>query len=193
MIQGVVRGRLARFQAAGHNPPPAHSPTPWPKAMPFPPLGSVVMFPLVAMTALAGGCDRITGSLRGVGGATKEEALQIDLTVVAQEFKDNRSVALEKYVGKTLEVEVEHITVASEGVTRVILRLSPTAKPADSLSVVPECTFQFDDRRNEPFRGAKTGPFHAVVRGVLVSVRAENQQGDVNTLVMSPAWIERLN
>jgi hypothetical protein len=151
------------------------------------------MFPLVAMTALVGGCDRITGSLRGVGGTSKEEALRIDLTLVAQELKDNRATALEKYVGKTVEVEVEHITVASEGVTRVIVRLSPTAKPADSGSAIPEATFQFDDRRNEPLRGAKTGPFRAVVRGVLVSVRAENQQEDVNTLVMSPAWVERVN
>src|SRR5438034_11302229 len=117
--------------------------------MPRPPLGFVVVFPLVAIAALAGGCDRIGGGLRGVGGTSREEALRIDLTVVAQELKENRSAALEKYVGKTLEVEVEHITVASAGVTRVILRLSATAKPAGNSPVVPEGTFQFDDRRNE--------------------------------------------
>ena len=161
--------------------------------MPRPPLGFTVVFPLIAMAALAGGCDRIAGSLHRVGGASREEALRIDLTVVAQELKDDRPAALEKYVGKTVEVDVESITVASEGVTRVILRLSATVKPASNSAVVPEGTFQFDDRRNEPLRGAKTGPFHAVVRGVLVSIRAENQQGDVNTLVMSPAWIERVN
>ena len=120
------------------------------------------------------------------------EAVRLDLAVVAQELKDNRPAALEKYVGKTVEVEFEYITVASEGVTRVIVRLSPTAKPADSASVVPEATFQFDDRRNEPLRGAKTGPFHGVARGVLVSVREEDKR-DVNTLVISAAWIERTN
>src|SRR5262245_37374687 len=162
--------------------------------MPCPPLESIVICPLVAFAALTGGCDKLRGSLGGVGGANNSvEVVRLDLSVVAQELKDNRPAALEKYVGKTVEVEFEYITVASEGVTRVILRLSPTAKPADNASVVPEATFQFDDRRNEPLRGAKTGPFHGVVRGVLVSVREENQRGDVNSLVMSPAWIERVN
>src|SRR5207247_1023333 len=118
-----------------------------------------------------GGCDR-KGWSGGGGGA--EEVLRLDLGEVAQELKDNRPAALNRYVGKTLEMDVERITIAAEGVTRIILRFFPATEPGDSMSVVYEGTFRLDDPRNNPLKGAKTGPFRAVVRGVLVSVREEN-------------------
>ena len=159
--------------------------------MPATPRGHHLTFALPCLALLpmlaafgASGCQArkaTTGPVDGTGAGTgagttaataATTADRLDLAKVAQDLKDDRSAAIKRYVGMTVEVEVEEIGDPEGSAIAIRLFLQP-AGTRDSTTrhgVGYTGHFSLGDPRNAPLKTAKAGPFKAVVRGKVSTI-----------------------
>lgn len=116
----------------------------------------------------------------------ESEVIRLDDAKVVQELVADRRGALEKYVGKIIEIEIDGIDVNEARDSKFRCELRPANSTATLLYAA---SFDLNDDLNSSLNGRKSGDFPAVIRGSVRAIDVLDERSKLFIFRIDQAWI----
>src|SRR5207302_914573 len=106
----------------------------------------------------------------------ESEVIRLDDATFVQEFGANRKGALDRYVNKVIEIEIDGIESGRAKDSKLRCDLRPT-RPSEVLFY--DATFDLKDKLNAALRDKDSQEFPLVVRGQIRAIERLDPQGNL--------------
>jgi hypothetical protein len=141
------------------------------------------------------GCPNDKGTTRvtpAPAGGSGETPIRLDMKQVRKELNENRPGTLNRYVGRTVEVDVAGVSILGGDANAIRLAVKHVGEGEGELKTI--CLsfrgkFALSDQRNAGLKAIAAGTYRGKVRGVIAGFPASTVP-DCDLIELSPAWVE---
>src|SRR5262245_7155909 len=133
---------------------------------------------LIAAVALRGAKEPVH--------VVESEVIRLDDAKLVQEFSANRKGALDRYVNKIVEIEIDGIEASKTKDSKLKCDLRPTHS---SRVLFYEGTFDLKDKLNAALVDNDSKEFPLVVRGQIRAIEQVDPRSNLFEVKLDPAWI----
>jgi len=116
----------------------------------------------------------------------ESEVIQLDDAKFVQEFTANRKGAIDRYVNKIVEIEIDRIEAGKTKDSKLKCEVRPTHS---SRVFFYEATFDLKDKLNAALEDKDSGVFPLVVRGQIRAIEQADPRSNLFEVKLDPAWI----